>query len=94
MGQPIPVNRGYHPSNGWGALGELKHLSTLRNREDSRSSGERNGRSPNPGSVSSRCALLSGGSTTGPERGTDRSLGPHLSTERHWNGRPQGVRVP
>jgi hypothetical protein len=29
-------------------VGELKHLSTPRNREDSRSSGERNGRSPNP----------------------------------------------
>src|SRR5215211_6830193 len=58
------------PGSGWGALGELKHLSTLRRREDSRSSGERNGRSPNPGSVSSRCALLFGGSTTGLERGT------------------------
>ena len=29
------------------ALGELKHLSTLRKREDSPSSGERTGRSPN-----------------------------------------------
>src|SRR5215208_6709677 len=37
----------------WGAIperapGELKHLSTPRNREDSLSSGERTGRSPNP----------------------------------------------
>jgi len=30
------------------APGELKHLSTPRNREDSLSSGERTGRSPNP----------------------------------------------
>ena len=34
----------------WRARGELKHLSTHRKREDSRSSGERNGRSPNPAS--------------------------------------------
>ena len=51
--------QGYHAGLAWGALGELKHLSTLRNREDSRSSGERNGRSPNPGSVraGTRCCL-------------------------------------
>ena len=34
-----------------GRPGELKHLSTSRKREDSRSSGERNGRSPNRVSV-------------------------------------------
>ena len=33
---------------GRGAPGELKHLSTPRKREDSPSSGERTGRSPNP----------------------------------------------
>ena len=39
------------------APGELKHLSTPRNREDSLSSGERTGRSPNPtgGTACRRC---------------------------------------
>ncbi len=38
-----------------GEPGELKHLSTPRNREDSRSSGERTGRSPNhPGGTGCR----------------------------------------
>ena len=39
------------------APGELKHLSTSRNREDSLSSGERTGRSPNPtgGTACRRC---------------------------------------
>jgi hypothetical protein len=78
----------------WGAPGELKHLSTLRNREDSRSSGERNGRSPNPGGVMSWYALPSGGRTSRPERGTDRSRQTPPLAERHWNGRPEGVRVP
>ena len=57
-----------------GAPGELKHLSTPRKREDSRSSGERNGRSPNHGSVLSWYALLSWGRTRRVERGTDRSI--------------------
>jgi len=40
------------------APGELKHLSTPRNREDSLSSGERTGRSPNPaGAIACRRCL-------------------------------------
>ena len=40
------------------APGELKHLSTPRNREDSLSSGERTGRSPNPaGGIACRRCL-------------------------------------
>ena len=46
-GNPAAV-MGRHPSQrAGGEPGELKHLSTSRKREDSRSSGERNGRSPN-----------------------------------------------
>ena len=44
------VTAGHQPQGGR-APGELKHLSTPRKREDSRSSGERNGRSPNRGGV-------------------------------------------
>src|SRR3954447_15530989 len=40
-----------HLAYAGGARGELKHLSTCRNREDSLSSGERTGRSPNRGGV-------------------------------------------
>ena len=53
MGQP---GRGdtRSPSLRRGAPGELKHLSTRRKREDSPSSGERTGRSPNPGGARAR----------------------------------------
>jgi len=44
----------------WGAPGELKHLSTPRKREDSLSSGERKGRSPNRTRVKVQ-AVASGG---------------------------------
>ena len=57
-GNPAAV-MGRHPTTDGGgrAPGELKHLSTSRRREDSRSSGERNGRSPNRGGerASRRC---------------------------------------
>ena len=50
MGKPARGNArasvGEHIANG-GEPGELKHLSTRRKREDSLSSGERKGRSPN-----------------------------------------------
>ena len=43
-----PADLAGTPATG-GAPGELKHLSTRRKREDPRSSGERNGGSPNRG---------------------------------------------
>jgi len=47
-GNPLRVMLEDRTPNGWrGEPGELKHLSTSRKREDSRSSGERNGMSPN-----------------------------------------------
>jgi hypothetical protein len=57
-----------------GARGELKHLSTRRSREDSLSSGERTGRSPNLSGVraSRRCRI--GGRTDSWEGATDPSL--------------------
>jgi hypothetical protein len=58
MGQPARRTAGHdggRPSSR--APGELKHLSTPRSREDSLSSGERRGRSPNPagGTACRRC---------------------------------------
>ena len=55
-GNPAAV-MGRHPAFAGREPGELKHLSTPRKREDSRSSGERNGRSPNQEGVraSRRC---------------------------------------
>jgi hypothetical protein len=73
---------------------ELKHLSTARKREDSRSSGERNGRSPNRFSVPSGDALLDRGRTGCREDGPPSSPCVQSGAERHWNGRPEGVRVP
>jgi hypothetical protein len=61
MGQPL-LETADHPC-GWGEPGELKHLSTPRNRKDSRSSGERTGRSPNHFSVSRLLPLLGWGWT-------------------------------
>ena len=53
-----------------GARGELKHLSTRRSREDSLSSGERKGSSPNPGCGEDcgRCKLGVGGTFGGFRR--------------------------
>ena len=50
-GATPPRQRGDTSAMGVGRPRELKHLSTARKREDSRSSGERNGRSPNRVSV-------------------------------------------
>src|SRR5579884_706348 len=47
----------------WGAPPELKHLSTARNREYSRSSGERTGKSPNPMHSVGRIPMCVGGCT-------------------------------
>jgi hypothetical protein len=46
MGQP-PSRDGEGPTLCGGQVGELKHLSTPKKRDNSRSSGERTGRSPN-----------------------------------------------
>jgi hypothetical protein len=65
-----------------GAPGELKHLSTRRKREDSPSSGERTGRSPNPGGARARWRCRAGvgrGHRRGrrtPRRATRRSRTP------------------
>ena len=42
-----PAQRELSTTGRWGEPGELKHLSSLRKREDSASSGERKRRSPN-----------------------------------------------
>ena len=77
------------------APGELKHLSTPRKREDSLSSGERTGRSPNPAGGTSLPALPCGGLNEwaggGGSRLAERSI---RRAEGRWNGRPEGVRVP
>ena len=58
MGQP-GWRTASHQQECWRAPGELKHLSTLRKREDSLSSGERTGRSPNRcgGTACRRCQI-------------------------------------
>jgi hypothetical protein len=56
-----------------GARGELKHLSTRRSREDSLSSGERTGRSPNHTGVRASRRCRGGGRTDGWEGATDPS---------------------
>ena len=60
MGQPARGDA-RAPAVTRGAPGELKHLSTRRKREDSPSSGERTGRSPNPRRRTSLSALPSRG---------------------------------
>jgi hypothetical protein len=73
-GNPAAV-MGRHCADAQGAPGELKHLSTPRNREDSRSSGERNGRSPNPWGVrASRRCLMGVGRDDGSARLSARSV--------------------
>ena len=48
-GNPALRKQGDHPpAGGWGEPGELKHLSSRRKRNNSLSSGERKGKSPNP----------------------------------------------
>ena len=62
-----------------GAPGELKHLSTRRKRDDSPSSGERKGNSPNLPA----CRQGLEGSAGGPKP----------EVERFWKGRPETVRA-
>ena len=57
--------------------GELKHLSTRRKRNDSLSSGERKGKSPNLAACSRGLEGQAGGWT--------------LEVERFWKGRPKTV---
>ncbi len=78
-----------------GARGELKHLSTRRRREDSLSSGERKGSSPNPncGTDCGRCSL----GVVGRIGGVRRALKEKENAERaegHWKGPPEGVKAP
>jgi hypothetical protein len=63
--------------------GELKHLSTQRKRKYSQSSGERNGKSPNP------IAKAIGGCRARHMR--DRR---HCSSEKVWESLPKRVRAP
>jgi hypothetical protein len=57
-GNPPGARPGTYGATRERAPGELKHLSTPRNREDSLSSGERTGRSPNPaGAIACRRCL-------------------------------------
>ena len=76
-----------------GARGELKHLSTLRKRKHSPSSGERKGNSPNRRRAEgcSRCdeGVVSRGGVPTRTHKELCALG-----EEHWKGSPQGVRVP
>jgi hypothetical protein len=61
------------PAYAGGEPGELKHLSTPRKREDSLSSGERTGKSPNRAGVRRRLPLPDRGWTTSWEGATDPS---------------------
>jgi hypothetical protein len=79
-GNPAAV-MGRHPTRVGREPGELKHLSTSRKREDSRSSGERNGRSPNHSGVRASRRCLSG-----VER--DRGRG-RLTLRSHHAGQPK-----
>src|SRR3712207_5600939 len=75
--------------------GELKHLSTSRKREHSRSSGERNGNSPNRDCVIGRSRCSRG--VVGPVRGnygSRRELQIRSLAEVTWNGQPQRVTAP
>ena len=82
MGKPARGNAcaswSEHIASG-GEPGELKHLSTRRKREDSLSSGERKGRSPN--SVASHWGLEGGAEALRRRSGTV------------WEGRPETVRA-
>ena len=63
MGQPLPRDGGRPFAPLWcegRAPGELKHLSTPRKRDHSRSSGERTGNSPNPLCVQARRRCTAG----------------------------------
>ena len=96
MGQPAHRGRWAPPLgvSGRGALGELKHLTTPRKREDSRSSGERNGRSPNPsGGTAGRRCQVGVGRAAWRGRPTPRTWATG-SAEGCWNGPPERVRVP
>ena len=61
MGQPPAVMGGYSlpEMGGVRQVGELKHLSTPKKRNNSRSSGERTGNSPNPLHVIA-CSVVQG----------------------------------
>ena len=76
-----------------GERGELKHLSTHRKRENSLSSGERKGRSPNLRSEEAcgRCDVGVVGYCGGGPQATTRE---EELAEWHWEGRPEGVKVP
>jgi hypothetical protein len=60
MGQPPAVMGGTLYSSTRRQVGELKHLSTPKKRDYSRSSGERTGNSPNPLHVIA-CSVMQGG---------------------------------
>ena len=70
-GNPPGARPGTAPAGARGAPGELKHLSTPRRREDSPSSGERTGRSPNRrgGTGCRRCRGGVGRATGAPRQG-------------------------
>ena len=91
-GNPPGVIPGHRVKRG--ARGELKHLSTRRKREDSLSSGERTGRSPNRVGERASRRCRTGGRTDRLEGATDPSHDVQPSAERHWNGRPERVRAP
>ena len=60
--------------------GELKHLSTLRKREYSQSSGERNGRSPNRSELNPRGVV-----------GSDRKWKKPENSRMTWESQPEKV---
>ena len=72
------------------APGELKHLSTPRNRQHPRSSGERNGVSPNHGRGKAAAVAVVG--LKGALRGDCRPpRAPHPCDEADWKAAPQSV---
>ena len=65
----------WHPAGAGGPRGELKHPSTPRNRQDSPSSGERTGSSPNRSRLSGQRAYAGAG-VERPTRWTSRCVVP------------------
>ena len=87
MGQPLTVMGEYH--NMWRQVGELKHLSTPRKRNNSRSSGERTGNSLNLVRVIACRRYVHGVvSHTRGAAAASRSYKFRSVGERAWKGRP------
>ncbi len=77
-----------------GAPRELKHLSTARKRENSLSSGERKGTSPNPTRVRLQSLRVGGSKAWRSFCRSSKELQICLLVEWHWKGQPERVIAP